>query len=60
MGLRKIEKKYKKVLIAIKQIVKKHNDKFIRSVSTLHKDKHLTEERLQELENWVKSWEDED
>lgn len=60
MGLRKIEEKYIKVLIAIKQIVKNYNDKFIHSISTMHKDKHLTEEKLHELENWVKSWEDED
>ncbi|MFL8710800.1 hypothetical protein Q3304_08540 [Clostridioides sp. GD02377] len=60
MGLRKIEEKCKKVLITIKQIVKNYNDEFIHSVSTLHKDKHLTEEKLKELENWVKNWEDED
>lgn len=60
MGFRKIEEKYKQILMAIKQIVKKHNDKFIHSVSTLHKDEQLTEEKLNELENWVKSWEDEE
>ncbi|HBE9444575.1 hypothetical protein [Clostridioides difficile] len=59
MRLRKIEKLYKKVLIAIKQTFKNYNDKLIYSVSTLHKDKHLTKEKLKELENWVKSWEDE-
>lgn len=60
MRLRKIEKLYKKVLIAIKQTFKNYNDKFIHSVSTLHKDEQLTEEKLNELENWVKSWEDEE
>ena len=48
------------MLMAIKQIVKKHNDKFIHSISTSHKDEHLTEEKLNELENWVRSWKDEE
>ncbi|HBF4280944.1 TPA: hypothetical protein KON48_002095 [Clostridioides difficile] len=60
MRLIKIEKIYKKVLITIKQTFKNYNDKLIYSVSTLHKDEHLTEEKLKELENWVKTWEDED
>ncbi|HBF1820733.1 TPA: hypothetical protein KNT04_002713 [Clostridioides difficile] len=60
MGLRKVEEKYKQMLMAIKQIVKKHNDKFIHSISTSHKDEHLTEEKLNELENWVRSWKDEE
>ncbi|MDM9944157.1 hypothetical protein [Clostridioides difficile] len=51
---------YKKVLITIKQTLKNYNDKLIYSVSTLHKDEHLTEEKLKELEIWVKNWEDED